>query len=135
VDMARLSEEVLGSLKSVESTMMAQLQKALPQLALDIARRLLAGYEPPPEVVARLCEETLEQLLPEREGLELILCPRDTELLQNLKPDWLTNFTGLTIRSDATLSPGDCLVRSRFGVTDARASTKLAALTQHLNED
>ena len=134
-DMARLSEDVLHSLKSVEATMMAQLQKALPQLALDIARRLLAGYEPPPEVISRLCEETLEQLLPEREGLELILCPRDAELLQDLKPGWLSHFTGLAIRFDSTLSPGDCLVRSRFGLTDARASTKLAALTQHLNED
>ncbi|HUG11274.1 MAG TPA: FliH/SctL family protein [Opitutaceae bacterium] len=133
-DMARLGEEVLNGLRDTEAKMLAQIHEALPQLAIDIARRLLGGYEPPPEVVSRLCEEALNQLLPERDGLELILSPRDAELLQNLKPGWLTHFTGLSIRADETLAHGDCLVRSRFGLTDARASTKLATLTQHLTE-
>jgi len=133
-DLARLGEDVFNNLRGSEAAMLSKLHEALPQLAVDIARRLLAGYEPPPEVVSRLCEEAVEQLLPEREGLELILCPRDADLLNNLKPGWLSRFTGLTIRADATLSPGDCLVRSRFGLTDARAATKLAALTQNLME-
>jgi flagellar assembly protein FliH len=131
-DMARLSEEVLNRLKDAEAGMVAQLRETLPELAIDIARRLLAGHEPPAEVVAKLCEEALDHLLPEREGLELILSPRDAELLKNLKPDWLTHFDGLLIRADATLVPGDCLVKSRFGLTDARGRTKLASLTEHL---
>jgi flagellar assembly protein FliH len=133
-DLARLGEDVFSDLRGTEAAMLARLNEKLPLLAVDIARRLLAGYEPPPEVVSRLCEEAVEQLLPEREGLELILSPRDASLLQDLKPGWLSRFTGLSIRADATLAPGDCLVRSRFGLTDARAATKLAALTQNLTE-
>jgi flagellar assembly protein FliH len=133
-DLARLGEDVFNGLRGSEAAMLSKLHEALPQLAVDIARRLLAGYEPPPEVVSRLCEEAVEQLLPEREGLELMLSPRDAALLQELKPGWLSRFTGLTIRADASLSPGDCLVRSRFGLTDARAATKLTALTQNLTE-
>jgi flagellar assembly protein FliH len=131
-DMEQLSDGVLRQLAGVEPVLLAQIREALPGLAIEIARRLLAGYEPPPEIVDRLCREALEQLFPEREGLELTLCPRDADKLTTLGPDWLQRYPGLRIRADATLSSGDCQVRSRFGLTDARMDTKLAALTHGL---
>jgi flagellar assembly protein FliH len=131
-EMEQLSHGILNKLSSLETTLTAQLRDALPGLALEIARRLLAGYEPPPEVLERLCRDSLEQLFPEREGLELSLCARDAELLSSLNPDWLQRYPGLRIRTDAALAPGDCLVRSRFGLTDARQQTKLAALSHGL---
>jgi len=131
-DIEQLSEGVLKKLASVEPGLLAELRDALPGLAVEISRRLLSGYEPPPEIVAGLCRDALEQLFPEREGLELSLSPRDADLLNSITPDWLVRYPGLRIRSDATLAPGDCLVRSRFGLTDARQQTKLNALAHHL---
>jgi flagellar assembly protein FliH len=131
-EMERLSDAVLAKLDGLDGVLLGQLREALPGLAVDLARRLLAGYEPAPEVVAQLCHETLEQLFPERDGLELSLCPRDAELLNSLNPAWLQRYPGLRIRSDAALAPGDCQVRSRFGLTDARLGTKLAALEHNL---
>jgi flagellar assembly protein FliH len=132
VDMEQLSVGVLTKLATVESATVAQLREALPALAVDIARRLLAGYEPPAEIVEKLCHEALEQLFPEREGLEISLCPRDAELLEQVSPDWLARYPGLKVKQDATLSPGDCQVRSRFGLTDARQQTKLTVLSHGL---
>jgi flagellar assembly protein FliH len=132
VEMQQLSEGVLTKLTSVEASTVAQLREALPALAVDIARRLLAGYEPPAEIVAKLCHEALEQLFPEREGLELSLCPRDAILLEQVNPGWLTRYPGLRVKQDATLLPGDCQVRSRFGLTDARQQTKLTVLSHGL---
>src|SRR6478736_5552576 len=57
VDMEQLSLGVLAKLATVESATLAQLREALPALAVDIAKRLLAGYEPPAETVAKLCHE------------------------------------------------------------------------------
>ena len=131
-DMAQLSEGVLSKLGGMDAVLLAQLRDALPGLAVDLARRLLAGYEPPPEAVAKLCQETLEQLFPERDGLVLALCPRDAALLSALNPGWLQSYPGLNIRTDAALAPGDCQVRSRFGLTDARQHVKLAALEHSL---
>jgi flagellar assembly protein FliH len=131
-DMEHLGRDVLGKLGGIDQLLLAQLRDALPGLAVELARRLLAGYEPPPETVARLCHETLAQLFPERDGLELSLSPRDAELLKTLNPDWLQDYPGLRVRTDTSLAPGDCLVRSRFGLTDARLATKLAALDHHL---
>jgi flagellar assembly protein FliH len=131
-DMGNLSEGVLKKLAAIEPSMLSQLREALPGLALEIARRLLAGFEPPPEIIERFCREALDQLFPEREGLELALCPRDAEQLNLINPDWLQRYPGLRVRADAGLAPGDCLVRSRFGLTDGRQQAKLAALEHSL---
>ncbi len=132
VDMQQLSEGVLSKLSQVETATATQLREALPALAVDLARRLLAGYEPSAEVVGKLCHDALQQLFPEREGLELSLCPRDVALLEQVNPGWLARYPGLKVKSDANLQPGDCLVRSRFGLTDARQQTKLTVLAQGL---
>ncbi|HEY0967459.1 MAG TPA: FliH/SctL family protein [Opitutaceae bacterium] len=131
-DVEQLSEGVLKKIAGVEPILLAQLREALPGLAIEIARRLLAGYEPPAEVVGRLCEEALAELFPERDNLELTLCPRDSDLLKELNPGWMQRFPGLSVRTEASFKPGDCQVRSRFGVTDARRETKLTALAHSL---
>ena len=131
-DMQGLGDGIFGKLSTVEAALVGQLRDTLPALALDIARRLLAGYEPPPEVVSKLCAEALGELFPERENLELSVSPRDAALLEKIQPDWLGRYPGLRIRTETTLKPGDCQVRSRFGLTDARLSTKLTALEHNL---
>ncbi len=131
-DVGQLSDGILQKLSSLDSALVAQLRDALPGLALEISRRLLAGYEPPAEVVSRLCAEALEELFPERENLELVVSPRDAALLEKLRPAWQQRYPGLRIRSEDALGPGDCQVRSRFGLTDARLETKLNALAHSL---
>ncbi|MEO6875341.1 MAG: FliH/SctL family protein [Opitutaceae bacterium] len=131
-DIGQLSDGILQKLSSLEESLVGQLRTELPALAVEIARRLLAGYEPAPEVVSKLCAEALEELFPERENLELVVSPRDAALLEKIRPEWQDRYPGLRIRSDASLTVGDCQVRSRFGLTDARLSTKLTALTHSL---
>lgn len=127
-----LQDGLLNRLAGAEAAIVVQLQNALPALAIDLARQLISGYEPPPEVVQRHCCEVLEALYPEREKLELIICTRDAALLEKLNPSWSAHYPGLRITSDASLSPGDCQVRSRFGITDARISAKLETLEREL---
>jgi flagellar assembly protein FliH len=131
-DIEQLGDGVFKKVSGLEPQLVTQLREALPALALDIARRLLAGFEPPAESVSRICEEALNEIFPERDNLELSVAPRDAALLEKLNPDWLRRYPGLRIRSDAALQPGDCVVRSRFGLTDARLQTKLTALEHSL---
>jgi flagellar assembly protein FliH len=131
-DIEQLADGVLKKLATIEPGLLGQLRDALPALALEIAHRLLAGYEPPAEVVSKLCEEALAELFPERDNLELAVCARDAALLEKLNPDWLRRYPGLKVRAEAALHAGDCQVRSRFGLTDARLQTKLTALQHNL---
>jgi flagellar assembly protein FliH len=123
---------LLETLPNIEQSMLDQLRSSLPELALEIARRLLAGFEPPAELVEKLCVEALDQLFPERENLELIVSPRDAALLTKHMTDLESRYPGLRLRSDAALKAGDCQVRSRFGLTDARQSAKMEALRHEL---
>lgn len=125
-----LQDGILGGLRDIEGALVAQLRTSLPELLMEIARRMLAGFAPPAEVVEKLCADTLEQLYPERENLELIVSPRDAALLEKLTANLATRYPGLRISADPLLHAGDCQVRSRFGLTDARMSAKLDAL-QH----
>jgi flagellar assembly protein FliH len=131
-DVEHLGDGIFKKLSAFEPALVAQLRGSLPSLALEIARRLLAGYEPPPEVISRLCEEALAELFPERDNLELVVSTRDAALLEKLNPEWLRRYPNLRLRADASLSPGDCQVHSRFGLTDARLQTKLNALEHTL---
>lgn len=132
-DIQRLSDGVFSKVAELEPALVAQLRDALPGLAVEIARRLMAGFEPPAEVISKICEEALAEIFPERENLELVVSPRDAALLEKLNPDWLRRYPGIRIRGEPTLSPGDCQVRSRFGLTDARIETKLTALQHSLS--
>ena len=128
-DVQLLQDGIFGKLADIEPTLLGQIRATLPGLALDLARRLMAGFEPPPELIDRICCEALDQLCPERENLELILSPRDAHLLEQVNPAWLQRYPGLKVRVDASLAAGDCQVRSRFGLTDARRVTKLETLS------
>jgi flagellar assembly protein FliH len=132
LEVQQLSEGLIDALRLAEARLTEQARAALPALAVEIGRRLLAGWEPPPETVAKICHESLEELFPETTGLELVIAPRDAELLERLNPGWLAEYAGLKITADPLLHPGDCLVRSRFGVVDARAGTRLHALQDSL---
>lgn len=131
-EVQQLQHGLLQNLPNIEGAMLEQLKSELPELALDLARRLLAGFEPSEEQIAKLCDETLEMLFPEREGLELIVSGRDAALLEKHMNDLSSRYPGLRLRADPTLQAGDCQVRSRFGLTDARLSAKLESLRHEL---
>ncbi len=127
-----LQNGLFARLAEVDARITAQLQASLPALVIELARRLLAGFEPTPERVLALCTEALDQLHPETEDLELRVSAADAERLDQVEKDWQTRYPGLRLVIVPSLRPGDCQVRSRFGLTDARLDAKLAALAQEL---
>ncbi|MBI3887286.1 MAG: flagellar biosynthesis protein [Opitutae bacterium] len=132
-EVQQLQEGVLAKLSHIDTRILIELSATLPSLALDLARRLLAGYEPPVEIVEKLCHEALEEIFPERANLELTVCPRDAALLESITPTWTDLYPGLRLCADRSLAPGECIVRSRFGLTDARRAAKLSALGHALH--
>lgn len=133
-EIQHLQSETFTNLASASERLSEQVRTSLPSIALDIGRRLLAGYEPPPELVEKICREALDELFPETTALELVLSSRDAEIMEKSRPGWIHAFAGLQITTDPSLKPGDCVVRSRFGTVDARAGTRLAALERSLSQ-
>ena len=132
-ELQELQTGVFNRLSELEPALLAQVREALPELVLEATRRLLNGFEPDAEQVSGICQETLDQLYPETERLELRLSSRDADLLDKLTPDWLRRYPDMRITRDTHLRAGDCVIHSRFGVTDARLDAKLQNLAHELN--
>ena len=131
-EVQELQHGIFQQLAAAETDIMAQVRAALPELVVEAAKRLLSGFAPTAEQVDAICQDTLDQLYPETNGLELRLSPRDAELLEQLNPDWLRRYPRLQVMRDNHLRPGDCVIHSRFGVTDARLDAKLDNLAHEL---
>ena len=131
-ELQELQTGLLSRLAELEPALLVQVREALPELVLEATRRLLNGFVPDAEQVSGICQETLDQLYPETEGLELRLSSRDADLLDKLTPDWIRRYPEMRITRDTHLRPGDCVIHSRFGVTDARLDAKLQNLAHEL---
>jgi flagellar assembly protein FliH len=131
-DLAQLQENTFRGLARAHETLMAQVAALLPELAIEVARRALAGFEPTKEVVAGLCTEILSEISPGTADVEVWLSPRDHELVQGIEKEFGHKYPGVQIRPDPDLAPGDCRARSPFGAVDARLSTKLGNLARSM---
>lgn len=124
-DLAQLQDTTLRELARQHDALMAQISALVPELAIEIARRVLAGVEPDRDLLRKVVDETLGEVAPGSASVELRLCARDIELMNGLEEDFAHKYPGLCIVADPELSPGDCRARSRFGEIDGRLSTKL----------
>lgn len=130
-EFASLATGVLSKVGQAENAAVGELTKIIPALIRDISERLLAGYKPSAEVVSRICEESIAGLSAETDEVEMNLAAHDLELLRQHAPEWFTRAgsTGkLRMNADHSLKPGDCVIKSRFGLIDARLETKMRAL-------
>ncbi|MEI8088465.1 MAG: FliH/SctL family protein [Opitutaceae bacterium] len=123
---------IFARLSEAEKMIAEQMRVALPELAVEVAKRVLAGYTPPQEVVEQLCAEAMKALFPEVQDLELIVGERDHAIIENLVPQWRATYPGIKVTIDPAFTSGECQVRSRFGVIDARHGAKVEALRREL---
>lgn len=131
-EVQQLQRGLFARLGNIETDLLEQLQNGLPDLVLDLARRLLAGFQPSPDDVQRICRNAMEELMPARDGLELVVGEEDARILESVEESWKTSWPGLHIRIDRGLKSGECLVHSRFGVVDGRHQPRLDALLEEL---
>lgn len=123
---------IFARLGEAEKMITEQMRVVLPDLALEVAKRVLAGFTPPPEIVEQLCQEAMRALFPEVQDLELVVGERDHAIIESLVPDWRATYPGIKVTIDPAFTSGECQVRSRFGVIDARHGAKIEALRREL---
>lgn len=132
-DMRRLRDEVLVEIGKRVNGLCEEFEAQAPLLVMAVVRKIWAGLEIGEEHVRAILEETLAELAPQREGVEVSLCHRDYELLAQGK-EFTGEYPGIRFKTDKTLKPGDVLVHSRFGVLDGRIEKKIERMEQQLQE-
>ena len=129
-----LADHVLRRLTDQQAALAAQARACVPALVMAIVRRVLAGCEPDAARLRQVIDEALaEAPSGGARPLEVSLCPADLALLGKMGGEALHDGHPLvTLRADAALAPGDCLVRGNFGLIDGRLETKLQITGQLL---
>lgn len=130
-----LQRGVLESLSKALPQVAHEAESALIDLALESARKIVAGMP----VDAALVETTVREALRQTEDTAEILIqlhPEDLALLRENEAKILNGLpeTGpLRFASSSEISRGGCLIQTRFGLIDARRETKIEQLRQSID--
>lgn len=131
-EVAQLQDAVFKSLAEQSTHLAQQVSQILPELVMDIARRVMVGMEPDSVAVKRIVEETLSEIAPGSVDVEVMLSPTDLALISGVDKEFDQKYPGIRLSSDPELIPGDCRAKSRFGMIDARIFTKLQNVARSL---
>lgn len=129
---ARLAE-LAQAAQEEQLRLVTELEPQLVELALGIARKVIgAELATRPELLLDILARAIEQARGARRCY-IRLHPDDVELVEPHLPQSALDAGGSQWRlvGDPSLSPGDCLIETDFGVVDARISTQLEEL-RHL---
>jgi flagellar assembly protein FliH len=129
-EIANLLNGVIESLRKTVPALVQQTESALIQLALESAQKIVAGMPVNPKIVEAVVREALQQV-EDSADVAVQLHADDLALLQKHKSDLLKSAPGskpLQFSASAEVTRGGCLLRTRFGIVDARRETKLDQL-------
>ena len=129
-----IQKGILDSLRRVVPQVAQEAEAALISLALETAKKIVAGLPINAELVETVVREALRQV---EDTAEIIiqLNPEDLALLRQHNAPVLAGLpeTGpLRFAASAEVTRGGCIVQTRFGLVDARRETKLEQLRQVL---
>lgn len=134
-EVAELQRGILESLNQAVPQVIQETETGLITLALEAARRIVAGLPISAELVESVVREALRQA---EDGAEVTvqLHPEDLALLrQNDSPilAGLPDSGPLRFVASSEVTRGGCIVQTRFGLIDARREVKIEQLSRTLN--
>jgi flagellar assembly protein FliH len=130
-----LQNGVIGSLQQMLPKMAQETESALMQLALEAAKKMVAGIKITEKTVEAVVREALKQVQDTSE-ISVRLHPEDLALLHKHKSPLLEGLpeTGpLRFVASTEVTRGGCIVQTRFGLVDAQRETKLEQLRKAVN--
>jgi flagellar assembly protein FliH len=133
-DLLELQNGVLASLRDAVPQVVQQSESTLIQLALEVARKLVADLPVTAGMVEAAIRSALSQIKESAE-FHVYLHHDDLALLQKCNSPVLLpgpDNEAVQFQASTEVTRGGCLVQTRFGVIDARRETKLELIRQSL---
>lgn len=121
-------QAILTSVTEERKSLSLSLQNLLPELVIEGVGRILYGLEPDREMIQTIISDILKDFDTDDSQMRLFMHPEDLDILKDLDGNFCEVHPGLRLIADDKLHRGECHLDSRFGVTDARFSAKLANL-------
>lgn len=124
---------VTEDLKRQQKKFFNQTEKAVLQLALAVAQRIIdCELAVNGQIVLNMVRRAIEHLV-DKTNLLIKVSPEDLELIREHRQDWLMSAEGtgnLIIDADPTLKRGECVIETDSGQVNARIEKQLDVLKQ-----
>ena len=133
-DLIELQNGIFQSLRDALPATIQDCESAVVTLAFEVAQKLVADLPITADSIAATVREALDQAQ-EAGECWVQLHPDDLALIERLnRPQALPHGATerLHFESSPAVTRGGCLVKTRFGLVDARRETKLALLQKSL---
>ncbi len=131
-EVERLRGKVFAKMEEEFEKTIEEIGRAIPLFVGELVRRVLGATEIDRPTVIKIVEEALGETTSNEQRLEVSLSAEDFELVQGHESDLRQQYPRIELSSDSSLESGDSLVRSRFGLVDARIETKLENISRDL---
>jgi len=131
-ELVHLQTETFAAVASQHELLAKQLHEMIPELTMEAVARILAKTDFDRDMVLGIARDVLAEIEPSGEPVEIQLSPHDLDLMAGNEEDFRIKHPAISFRANAELQPGDCIVRSRFGVVDGRLATKLRTVESFL---
>jgi len=161
-EIAENQKNLLSSISEKVDATLNELDKRLPDLVTSIVERVLPEVNIDGDQVKSIVVSMIEEFSNGEEKLDVFLCKKDLDLLKALSntanevsdddtddgfasaiagifdglegdDSLIEGYPNVKFHQDDSLLPGDCQVKSRYGLLDGRISTKLRKVRQELN--
>jgi len=134
-DTIELQRGILSSLQTTLPKVAHEAETALIELALEAAKKIVAGMPVDVAMVESTVREALRQA---EDSAEIIiqLHPDDLALLRQHQAEILNGLPDsgpMRFSHSSEVGRGGCVIQTRFGLIDARRETKIEQLRQSLN--
>ena len=133
-ELIELQRGVFESLRQIVPQVIRDSEQTLVALALETARKLVAGLPVSGEMMEASVREALAQVEQSSE-FTVLLHADDLALLQKLNSPLVSLADGverIRFRTSREVTRGGCLVQTSFGFIDARREAKFEALKNSL---
>lgn len=131
-EMVHLQTQTFVAVASQHDLLAKQLHEMIPELTMEAVARILAKTDFDRDLVLGITRDVLAEIEPSGESVEIQLAQHDLGLIAGYEEDFRTKHPAISFRANPELQPGDCIVRSRFGVVDGRLATKLRTVESFL---
>jgi flagellar assembly protein FliH len=112
-------------------------EEAILDLICCIATKVVQGRF---EIDNKIVRETIFQafeLAADRSEIAVKVSPEDIEYVKDLRPEFferIKDLKSITIESDATISPGGCLLETAFGHVDGRIDSQMKKIADSVKD-
>lgn len=124
---------LMQNLEKQYQELVQEFQVRIPAILLTLLKKIWVNLEWDAASVQSMVDQILMAYAPGESPLEIYLSSTDLAMFEQLGVQ--QNYEGITFKEDGSLTRGDCLVKSRFGLLDARLETKFkrieAGFTAH----